>query len=276
MSQCGAAAGGRRRRRRAERGAARGGTRGASGARGAARALLRLAAAGAPLPPFMGPSVSGAARWLAERAARAGGGGGVRDGGRREGGCVWCVRGGGVATSGAIEISRCQIDNVNDALTSTTTQSRFLNCCLCLVIKAPLEETTRSSVFSVIFFLGWCFFVFFWLPLFPPLGPAVPYLGHAPVPTSPYLLRAPLPGPADFNHLIFFDSCFPEKCIFNDLPLGLKAQQKHFDVHLKLHLFSGAIDFNNQPISPSFRPVRFLKIGIFKGVGLMLLPLDNV
>lgn len=216
-------------------------------------------------------------RALIGRASRArGGGGGVRDGGRREGGCVWCVRGGGVATSGAIEISRCQIDNVNDALTSTTTQSRFLNCCLCLVIKAPLEETTRSSVFSVIFFLGWCFFVFFWLPLFPPLGPAVPYLGHAPVPTSPYLLRAPLPGPADFNHLIFFDSCFPEKCIFNDLPLGLKAQQKHFDVHLKLHLFSGAIDFNNQPISPSFRPVRFLKIGIFKGVGLMLLPLDNV
>lgn len=89
------------------------------------------------------------------------------------------------------------------------------------------------------------------------------YLGHASVPTSSYLLHAQLPGPAYFNYLIFFDSCFPEKCIFNDLPLGLKAQQKHFDVHLKLHLFSGTIDFNNQPTSPSFSPVRFFKIRIF-------------
>lgn len=84
-------------------------------------------------------------------------------------------------------------------------------------------------------------------------------LGHAPVPASSYLLRAQLPGPLYFNHLIFFDSCFPEKCIFNDLPLGLKAQQKHFDMHLKLHLFSGTIDFNYQPTSPPSAPRGFFQ-----------------
>lgn len=38
-----------------------------------------------------------------------------------------------------------------------------------------------------------------------------------------------------FNHLIFLDSCFLAKCIFNDLPLGLKIQQKHFNVLILPH-----------------------------------------
>jgi len=68
--------------------------------------------------------------------------------------------GGGVATSGAIEISRCQIDNVNDSVTSTTTETRFLNCCLCLVIKARLKKQHASPYLLLLFFFFSIFFLF--------------------------------------------------------------------------------------------------------------------
>lgn len=109
---------------------------------------------------------------------------------------------GGVATSGAIEISYCQIDNVNDLVTSTTTETRFLNCSLCLVIKGQLKNITNA-----------------WILPTPPHtcteGKFRPhleyehpdlqmlYLNH--VSNSIYLLN-----PDCFSHIII-----PDKCIFN-------------------------------------------------------------
>lgn len=122
-------------------------------------------------------------------------------------------------------------------MTSTTTETRFLNCFLCLVIKARLKQQQPC-----LYFLP---FTFFQLKKSCHNcrsledanlhgGSVLPFrvLGDTGARPSD---RGFFSVESIFNHLIFLDSCFLAKCIFNDLPLGLKIQQKHFNVLIILH-----------------------------------------